>query len=53
MEHFGTFKNLRGRISSFHEVDGVFGELMGLIDVFFKDDIVLASFEEDLHILLI
>lgn len=52
VEHFGSFKDLGSRISSFHEVDGVLGKFVGLVDVLFENDVVAASFKKHLHILL-
>lgn len=38
MEHLGAFKDLRGRLALLDEVDGVFGKLMGLVDVLLEND---------------
>jgi hypothetical protein len=38
VEHFGAFEYLRGRVTLFEEVDGIFGKFMGLVGFLFEYD---------------
>lgn len=38
MEHLGSFEDLWGGLAFLDEVDGVFGEFVGLVDVLAEDD---------------
>ena len=52
MEHFRSLQDLGGWVALLHEVDGVFGQLVGLVDIFFEDNCGETPPDSFLHILL-
>ena len=52
MEHFSSLQDLGCGVALLHEVDGVFGQLVSLVDIFLEDEGGEAPPDSFLHILL-
>jgi hypothetical protein len=49
VEHLGPFEDLGGGLALLDEIDGVFGEVVGLVGVLLEHDGGEAAAEESLH----